>query len=97
MAPSPLCPNCGQPSVNPTRPTSFLYLYHTDQKENELVLIYEEIQMISVANSYMRKGFLMYKEMRKYIRRPLKILSSQKRRGTRGLPIDLSRLGTQFK
>ncbi len=32
-----------------------------------MVLIYKEIQMRSVAKSYMRKSFLKYKEMRKYL------------------------------
>ncbi len=31
---------------------------HTDKKENKIFLKYEEIQMGSVAKSYMRKGFL---------------------------------------
>jgi hypothetical protein len=40
--------------------------------------MYEEIQMGSAAKSYMRKGFLIYEEMRKYLtiysmRRPLVI------------------------
>ncbi len=39
---------------------------YTDKKENKMFLIYKEIQMGSGANSYMRKGFLMYKEMHKY-------------------------------
>ncbi len=30
-------------------------------------IIYEEIQTGSVATSYMRKGFLIYEEMRKYL------------------------------
>ena len=33
--------------------------------ENKLFLIYKEIQMGAVAKSYMRKGFLIYEEMRK--------------------------------
>jgi hypothetical protein len=40
---------------------------HTDKKENEIFLINKEIQMGSVAKSYMRKGFLIYEEMRKYL------------------------------
>jgi hypothetical protein len=32
-----------------------------------MFLIYKEIQMGSVAKSYMRKGFLIYEEMRKYL------------------------------
>ncbi len=39
----------------------------TDKKENEIFLIYKEINMGSVAKSYMRKGFLIYEEMRKYL------------------------------
>jgi hypothetical protein len=37
----------------------------TDKKENKIFLIYKEIQMGSGAKSYIRKGFLIYKEMRK--------------------------------
>jgi hypothetical protein len=32
-----------------------------------MFLIYKEIQMGAVAKSYMRKGFLIYAEMRKYL------------------------------
>jgi hypothetical protein len=35
------------------------------KKENEIFLIYKEIQM--VAKSYIRKGFLIYEKMRKYL------------------------------
>jgi hypothetical protein len=38
---------------------------YTDKKENKIFLIYKEIQSGAVAKSYMRKGFLIYKEMRK--------------------------------
>jgi hypothetical protein len=50
-----------------------------DKKENKIFLIYKEIQNGADAKSYMRKGFLIYKEMRKYLtiyerlRRPLVI------------------------
>ncbi len=44
-----------------------LFELHTDKKENEFFLIYKEIQMRSVAKSYMMKGFLIYEEMRKYL------------------------------
>jgi hypothetical protein len=40
-----------------------------DKKENQISLIYKEIQSRAVAMSYtvyMRKGFLIYEEMRKY-------------------------------
>jgi hypothetical protein len=36
---------------------------YTDKKENKIFLIYKEIQSGAVA---MRKGFLIYEEMRKY-------------------------------
>jgi hypothetical protein len=38
---------------------------YTDKKDKKNFLIYKEIQMGSVAKSYMRKGFLIYEEMRK--------------------------------
>jgi hypothetical protein len=40
---------------------------YIDEKENEIFLISKEIQKGSVAKSYMRKGFLIYEEMRKYL------------------------------
>jgi hypothetical protein len=39
---------------------------YTDKKENQIFLIYREIQSGAVAKSYMRKGFLIYEEMGKY-------------------------------
>jgi hypothetical protein len=39
---------------------------HTDKIENQIFLLYKEIQSGAVAKSYMRKGFLIYEEMRKY-------------------------------
>jgi hypothetical protein len=39
---------------------------YTDKKEDQIFLIYKEIQSGAVAKSYMRKGFLIYEEMRKY-------------------------------
>jgi hypothetical protein len=41
-------------------------LLHTDKKENHIFLIYKEIQEGAFAKSYMRKGFLIYEEMRKF-------------------------------
>jgi hypothetical protein len=39
--------------------------YRTDKKENQIFLIYNEIfHSGAVAKSYMRKGFLIYEEMR---------------------------------
>jgi hypothetical protein len=40
---------------------------NTNKKENELFLIYKEIYMGSVSKSDMRKGFLIYEEMGKYL------------------------------
>jgi hypothetical protein len=45
----------------------FMSILCTDIKENKIFLIYNEIQMGSVAKSYSRKGFLRYEEMRKYL------------------------------
>ncbi len=39
---------------------------YTDKKENQIFLIYKVVQYGAVATSYMRKGFLIYEEMRKY-------------------------------
>jgi hypothetical protein len=39
---------------------------YTDKKENKIFLIYKDIQMGAVAKSYMRKGFQIYYEIRKY-------------------------------
>jgi hypothetical protein len=44
----------------------FHYIECTDKKENQIFLIYREIQSGAVAKSYMRKGFLIYEEMPKY-------------------------------
>ncbi len=40
--------------------------YYTDKKENQIFLIFNEIHSGVVAKSYMRKGFLINEEMRKY-------------------------------
>ncbi len=39
----------------------------TDEKEKKIFLMYKEIQMRSCAKSYVRKGFLIYEEMDKYL------------------------------
>jgi hypothetical protein len=39
----------------------------TDKKGKEIFLIYKEFQIGAVSKSYMRKGFLIYEEMRKYL------------------------------
>ncbi len=39
---------------------------YTDKKENQIFLIYKDIQSGAVAKSYMRKGFLICEKMRKY-------------------------------
>jgi hypothetical protein len=41
-------------------------LFFTNKKENKIYLIYKEIQSGAFAKSYIKKGFLIYKEMRKY-------------------------------
>jgi hypothetical protein len=38
---------------------------YIDKKENQIFLIYKEIQ--NGEKSYMRKGFLIYEELRKYL------------------------------
>jgi hypothetical protein len=40
---------------------------YSDKKEKKIFLINKEIQSGAVAKSYMRKGFLIYEEMRKYL------------------------------
>jgi hypothetical protein len=40
---------------------------YTDKKEKKIFLIYQEILKVAVAKSYMRKGFLIYVEMRKFL------------------------------
>jgi hypothetical protein len=51
-------------------PPSFKDIYdfgwYTDEKENQIFLIYKEIQSGAVAMSYMRKDFLIYDKMCKY-------------------------------
>jgi hypothetical protein len=42
-------------------------MFASDKKENNIFLIYKGIQKGAVAKSYIRKGFLMYEEMRKYL------------------------------
>ncbi len=44
----------------------FFNIVCTDKKENQIFLLYEEIQSGAVSKSNMRKGFLIYEEMRKY-------------------------------
>ncbi len=44
----------------------FIVWCYTDKKEHQIFLIYKEIQSGAVAKSYMRKGLLIYEEMRKY-------------------------------
>jgi hypothetical protein len=54
------------------------YVYHcTDKKEKIIFRMYKEIQMGAVAKSHVRKGFLIYEKMCRYlvicIRKPLVI------------------------
>jgi hypothetical protein len=56
--------------------STLIHVRYTDKKEYQIFLIYKEIQSGAAAKSYMRKGFLIYDEMRKispYMRRPLVI------------------------
>jgi hypothetical protein len=39
---------------------------YTDKKENLIFLMYKEIQSGAVAKSHMRKGFLIYEELRNF-------------------------------
>jgi hypothetical protein len=59
------CPACRGSGCSPT-PFHSIYPLHTDKKENQIFLIYREIQSGAVAKSYMRKGFLIYEQMGKY-------------------------------
>ncbi len=47
--------------------TAYHAVVYTYKKEDEIFLIYKKIQMGSVSKSYMRKGLLIYEEMRKYL------------------------------
>ncbi len=42
-------------------------LRYTDIKEKKIFLIYKEILIGAFAKLYMRKGFLIYEKMRKYV------------------------------
>ncbi len=63
--------------TNPTRqtegtaygPTARCYMSSkcADKKEKKIFLIYKEIQKESGAKSYMKKGFLIFEEIRKYL------------------------------
>jgi hypothetical protein len=54
-------------SVGQPKPRHFQICVCTDKKENEILLIYKETKMGSLAKSCMRKGFLIYEETRKYL------------------------------
>ncbi len=47
--------------------TTYEYVWRTLIKKKTIFQIYREIQNGAVAKSYMRKGFLIYEEMRKYL------------------------------
>jgi hypothetical protein len=44
-----------------------MYKYGIAYTEKKKFLVYKKIQLGSVAKSYMRKGFLINEEMRKYL------------------------------
>ncbi len=48
-----------QPDTKVQYDESHVGCLHTDKKENEIFLMYKEIQMGAVAKSYVRKGFLI--------------------------------------
>ncbi len=54
---------------------SWLIGHYTDKKENQILLVYKEIQNGAVAKSYMTNGLYIgkYLRMSSYIRRPLLI------------------------
>ncbi len=58
------CRSAASPAVNSRGPPTWFTC--TDKKEYQIFLIYREILSRAVAKSYMRKGFLIYEEMRKY-------------------------------
>jgi hypothetical protein len=45
---------------------TWMRIHCTDKKENQIFLMYKEIQSGAVAKSYMGKGFLIYEEVFKY-------------------------------
>jgi hypothetical protein len=45
--------------------TKYSATVYTDKKENQIFLIYKEIESGAVAKSYMRKGFLIYEKKKK--------------------------------
>jgi hypothetical protein len=47
--------------------TKHSYKSYTDKKEKNIFLIFKEFQKEAVAKSYMRKGFLIYEEMRNFL------------------------------
>jgi hypothetical protein len=54
--------------LRPQQPSGLFFTEYTDnKKENKIFIIYlyKEIQMGSGAKSYIRKGFLIYEELRK--------------------------------
>jgi hypothetical protein len=42
-------------------------IYYSDKKEKKNSLLFKVIQKGAVAKSYMRKGFLIYEEIRRYL------------------------------
>jgi hypothetical protein len=61
-------------AFSPTKPACYVWrldsglcTLYTDKKEKKIFLLYKEIQKGSVAKSYMKKGFLTYEELGKYL------------------------------
>jgi hypothetical protein len=59
---------CSTSEVSPPGRNQYKRIFSlcTDKKEKKIFFVYKEIQSRAVAKSYMRKGFLIYEEMRKY-------------------------------
>jgi hypothetical protein len=57
---------CSETLFGPMDDSYKALLKYTDKKENQIFLLCKEIQIRAVAKLYMRKGFLIYEEMRKY-------------------------------
>jgi hypothetical protein len=59
-------PRVSRPPAHGRPPAACPPARYTDKKKIKFFLIYKEIQSGAVAKSFLRKGFLIYEEMRKY-------------------------------
>jgi hypothetical protein len=66
--PSSCSPGWSSPaSPSPLQVCTVVHQYTLIKKKIKFFLIYNEIQSGAVAKSYMRRGFLIYEERRKYL------------------------------